>query len=266
MVNVYLKNLRKSWIGGILPPLFLVGFVGLIAMSWSSMQDFILERLEQMNNPIYQAILGDLGLEGFGLTFQGALFMYGGGTLNIRILFLSLVIPARLLSTEIDKKTIDMMLSFPIPRWRYLLEKFSVYLTYNLLFPILFIAVLIGSTLAINEEIDLGLLTNVAIGYYLLLFALGALSLLCATIFLDSNKSLSAAGVVILSQYFLVSMGGFIPALEDFQGASLFHYFKIGAIQEAGMLPLTDVFIVVGVGLIALVSALVIFQKREFAL
>jgi len=175
MVNVYLKNLRKSWIGGIIPPLFLVGFVGLIAMSWSSMQDLILERLEQMNNPIYQAILGDLGLEGFGLTFQGALFMYGGGTLNLLILFVSLVIPARLLSTEIDKKTMDMMLSFPIPRWRYLLEKFSVYLTYNLLFPILFIAVLIGSTLAINEEIDITLLANVAIGYYLLLFALGAL-------------------------------------------------------------------------------------------
>lgn len=266
MVNVYLKNLRKSWIGGIVPPLFLAGFVGLIAMSWSSLQDLILERLEQMNNPIYQAILGDLGLEGFGLTFQGALFMYGGGTLNILILFVSLVIPARLLSTEIDKKTMDVMLSFPIPRWRYLLEKFSVYLTYNLLFPILFIAVLIGSTLAINEEIDLTLLTNVAIGYYLLLFALGALSLLCATIFLDSDKSLSAAGVLILGQYFLESMSGFIPALEDFQGISLFHYFKIGAIQEAGMLPLIDLFIVVGVGLIALVSALVIFQKREFAL
>jgi hypothetical protein len=147
-----------------------------------------------------------------------------------------------------------------------LLEKFSVYLTYNLLFPILFIAVLIGSTLAINEEIDITLLANVAIGYYLLLFALGALSLLCATIFLDSNKSLSAAGVLILGQYFLESMSGLIPALGDFQGVSLFHYFKIGAIQEAGMLPLIDVFIVVGVGFIALVGALAIFQKREFAL
>ncbi|MFX1334298.1 MAG: ABC transporter permease subunit [Promethearchaeota archaeon] len=285
MVHVYLKNLRKSWVTGIIPPLFVVGFVSTIAIGFPSLRKTILDRLSQMSNPIYQAILGDLGLEGLGLTWQGALFMYAGGTMNIILLFVALFIPARLLSTEIDKNTLDVMLSYPIPRWRYLLEKFSVYLTYGLLFPISIFAILVGSTAAMQMmyedgymyenvvyyyEIDTNLVLNYVVGIFLLIFALGALSLLCATIFLESNKSLSVAGAIILGQYLLESMGalvsGLLEGFVEVQSFSLFHYFKIDAIMEAGMLPLLDLIIVVGVGLAALLGALVIFDKREFAI
>ena len=289
MVHVYLKNLRKSWLTGLVPPLIVIGFVGLIAISFPSMIDVILDRLASMTDPvtgqIYQAILGDMGLEGLGLTWQGVLFMYTGGTMNIILLFVALFIPARLLSTEIDKNTLDIMLSYPIPRWRYLLEKFGVYLTYSLLFPITLVLLLIGSTMVMNiifpegftyidmvyyYEIDVNLVLNYALGIFLLLFALGALSLLCASIFLDSNKSLSAAGALILSQYFIESLGGVLVGLSEglvsVQSFSLFHYFKIDTILENGMLPLFDVVIVVGVGIVALVGALTIFHKREFAI
>ncbi|MHA2104546.1 MAG: hypothetical protein ACW981_14050, partial [Candidatus Hodarchaeales archaeon] len=85
------------------------------------------ERNAEMNNPIYQAILGDLGLEGLGLTWQAAVFMYAGGTMNILLLLVG-IFPARSLAAEIDKKTLDVILNYPIPRWRYLLEKFGVYM------------------------------------------------------------------------------------------------------------------------------------------
>ncbi len=142
MVNVYIKNLRKSWVTGIFPPMIVIGFVGMIALSWPSMKELILERLEDMNNPIYKAILGDLGLAGLGLTWEGAIFMYAGGTMNILILLVAFL-PARLLSVEVDKNTLDVMLSHPIPRWRYILEKFAVYLSYGLLFPISIIIIMI---------------------------------------------------------------------------------------------------------------------------
>jgi len=62
MVNVYLKNLRKSWLTGVIPSVIVVGFVGTIAAGWPSMKELILERLTTMNNPIMQAILGLEGL------------------------------------------------------------------------------------------------------------------------------------------------------------------------------------------------------------
>ncbi len=266
MVNVYLKNLRKSWLTGFVGPVTVASFVSLIAMSWFSMQETILDRLEQMNNPIFQAILGDMGLEGFGLTWEAAMYMYAGGTMNIVLVVVAFVIPARLLSTEIDKKALDMVLSFPIPRWKYLLEKFSVYLTFNFLFPILLIPTMIGASMFVGAEVDIILIISFNIGAWFTLFAVGAVSLLCHTVFLDSSKSLAAAGILVLGQYFLESMGGLIPVISDFQFLSLFHYFKIGAIQSAGMLPLNELVIVFAVGILALSSALYIFHKREFAI
>ena len=115
-------------------------------------------------------------------------------------------------------------------------------------------------------EIDSNLVLNYALGLFLLIFALGALSLLCASIFLESNKSLSAAGALIIGQYFLESLGGILATLGSIQFFSLFHYFKIGNILTEGMLPILDVVIVLTIGIVALVSALVIFDKREFAL
>jgi ABC-type transport system involved in multi-copper enzyme maturation permease subunit len=266
MVYVYLKNLKKSWLTGIVPPAVIIGFVGTIALGWPSMKDLILDRLQTMNNPIMQAILGDLGLEGLGLTWQAALFMYAGGTMNILLLFVAIFIPARLLSAEIDKKTFDIALSLPIPRWRYLLEKFAVFVTYSLLLPLSMAGVMLGSTAVMGETMDVNLVLNYALGFWLLLFTLGAMSLLCAAIFLDSNKSLAAAGVLIGGQYFLDSLGGILEALGNFQGLSLFHYFNLRAIQEAGSLPLLDIIIVLVVGFFSLLAALAIFEKREFAI
>ncbi|MFW9991674.1 MAG: ABC transporter permease [Candidatus Odinarchaeota archaeon] len=266
MLHVYSKNLRKNWLINVVGPVTVAGFIVLIAFAWPSMQDMILDRLEQMSNPIYQAILGDLGLEGLGLTWEAAMFMYAGGVMNIVMLFVAMLIPGRMLATEIDKKSLDVVLSYPIPRWRYLLEKFAVYLTYSLLFPVFLVVVMISSSAVLGEEVDPVLIVNYVIGVWFLLFALGAFSLLCVTVFLDSSRSLAAAGILILCQYFLASMGGLIPVLSDLQFLSLFHYFKLDAITSAGMLPLGELFIVTATGIIALSGALYIFQRREFAI
>ncbi len=265
MVHVYLKNLKKSWLTGIVPPLVIIGFVGTIAIGWPSMQELILQRLETMDNPIMKAIIGDLGISGLGATWEAALFMYAGGTMNILLLFVAIFIPARLLSTEIDKNTFDIMLSLPIPRWRYLLEKFSVYLSYSLVIPIAMVGIMLGSTAYLGESISTSLVLYYSLGYFILLFTLGSISLLCATIFLDSNKSLAAAGVLIGGQYFLDSMSGLLAGFGNFEVLSLFNYFSIGAIQEAGMLPVGEIGVVGVIGLLALISALSIFHRREFA-
>ena len=265
MVNVYLKNMKKSWIVGLMGPAVVAMFVGLIGFGYPVMKEMILQRIEQMQSPIMQAILGDLGIENlFG--FEAAMFMYAGGTLNILVLFASLVVPARLLSTEIDKNTLDVMLSFPISRWRYLLEKFSVYLTYNFLYPAAFVATVIGAAMFVGEPLNYTLVVNYAIGIWLQLFALGAISLLCATIFLDSNKALTAAGVLIFSQYIVDSIGGLFDPSGTVQYLSIFHYLRIDSILDAGMLPLGEVLIVIVVGIVALAGALTIFHKREFAI
>lgn len=261
---VFIKDLKKKWLRGILYPLFGAIFVPLVAYMWPILQEQISMFQDLLDSPVYQAILGQLGMIGFG-TFDGAIYMYVFSWLEMLIVFVTIFIPVRLISTEVDENTLDIILSYPIPRWRYLLEKYSVYLSYNLLYPILTFSLMFTSATILNESVNYRNLIFSLIGVWMLLFALGSLSLLCGTIFLKSKKALTASGILILGQYILVRAGGMVDNMRPMKYFSLFNYLNAGTIVSAGTFPLIEFFIVLTVGVSALCGALYIFQKREFA-
>jgi ABC-2 type transport system permease protein len=264
MSHVYLKGLKKRWLSGIMYPIFIALFVPLIAYMWPMLQDQISTFAELLDTPVYQAILGQLGMIGFG-SFDGAIYMYIFSTLEMLMIFVTVFIPVRLISSEVDQNTLDIILSYPIPRWRFLLEKFSVYLTYNLLYPALMIFAVVLSAIGLGESINLATFTYSVIGVWLLFFALGSISLLCGAIFLKSKKALPASGILILGQYILVRVGGMVSNAEPLKLFSLFNYLNAGTIVNSGTMPINELFIVIVVGVIALAGALYIFQKRELA-
>ena len=189
--------------------------------------------------------------------------MYTFSWMEMLMIFVTIFIPVRTISTEVEKNTLDVMLSYPITRWRYLLEKFSVFLTYNLLYPILMILFAVLSAIGLNEPINFATFTYSVIGVWLLFFALGSLSLLCGALFLKSKIALTASGIVILGQYILVRVGGMVESAKSVKYFSLFNYLNAGTIVNAGTIPIIELVVVIAVGMIDLVGALYIFQKRE---
>jgi ABC-type transport system involved in multi-copper enzyme maturation permease subunit len=182
------------------------------------------------------------------------------------LLFVTIFVPARLITNEVDKRTLDVTLSYPIPRWRYILEKFCVYLTYNLLYPVLIYSATYLSTSAVGETIDYAILNYSLIGIWFLFFALGAISLLCGAVFLDGSRALAASGVLMIGQYILVRFADVVESLNYLKKFTLFNYLEPAAILDLGKLPLDELFVVAGVGTVALLAALYIFQRRELAI
>lgn len=262
-MRVYLKNMRKGWKGKVITPLFVSLIVPLMAGIWPSMKDQMAAFSEIIKNPIYQALLGQLGLMDL-TTWQGVFYMYVGICMEWAIVFIAILIPARIIAGEVDKNTLDVTLSYPIPRWRYLLEKFMVYNTYNILYIVFIYAFAVVSTNSIGETLDMTVLIHSLSGFWLWLFVLGAISLLCGSLFLESNRALSASGAIILTQYLMTRLGdlGDLSFLKDY---TVFNYLSTGAILQNGGLPMNELAIVVGVGLLALGIALYVFQKRELA-
>jgi len=128
-----------------------------------------------------------------------------------------------------------------------------------------FVYVLVGVvTQSIGETLDLTVLGHAMAGFWLWLFALGALSLLCETLFLESNRALSASGTLILTQYVMTRLWDLVN-LGFLKDLSLFNYLSTGTILQQGGMIMNELFLVVGVGLIALLCALYTFQKRELA-
>ena len=261
-MRVYLKNLRKQWRGGILAPLSIALFVPVIASIWPSLQAQAASFQELLKNPVYKAFLGQVADIS---TWQGVYFMYIFVWMEWILIFESIFFPVRIISREVEKKTLDISLSYPIPRWRYILEKFSSYLTYNLLYPILLMTLSYFVTEGIGETMNYALVGYSLIGVWFLLFALGAMGLLCSSIFLDSGRSTGFAAILILGQYIMLRVGQLTESVSWVKKYSLFNYLNYNTIIELGYLPTDELFIVAAVGVITLTAALYIFQRRELA-
>lgn len=265
MVNVMLKDMWKKWLAGILPPVIIILFIPMITGLWPTIKDQMAAFQEILQNPVYIAILGQLGIADI-TTFEGFYNMYIFVILEMLMIFITMLIPVRMVTTEVDKRTLDITLSYPISRWRFLFEKFAVYLIYNLLYPILILIITLISNRIISEDMNYVLLLYSTIGSWLLFFSLGAISLLCGAIFLEGKKAIAAAGGIIIGMWILVRIGGIVESINFLKYLSLFNYLNAAKIFANGAMPLDELFIVLGIGLVSLVSALVIFEKRELAI
>ncbi len=267
MFNVYFKGLTKQWKSIFVPALIIGLYVIMIAAIWPALKDQAEAFQFILDNPIYQSILGNLAGAMF-TSWEGAFYLYIFVWLEMVIVFITVFKPTRLVTNEIDKKTLDVALSYPIPRWRYLLEKYSVYLTYNLFYPVFIMLSGYIGTLALRPfdaeaSMNYTLLFYASISVWLYFFALGSISILISTIFLDSRKALAVAGMLIIGMYLLVRIGSAAESLNFLQYISIFHYFSPGNIMANGGFIVGEFFIVFGVGIVCLVAALWIFQKRE---
>ncbi|MBY9000384.1 MAG: ABC transporter permease subunit [Candidatus Heimdallarchaeota archaeon] len=269
MVHIFLNYLKKKWKGGIIAPISLGLFIPLIAVIWPEMRKASEVFTTILESPIYQAMLGELGLIDIS-QWSGAFQMYIFLILEYFLLFTTIFVTTKIITSEIDKKTLDVMLSYPIPRWRFLLEKFGGYLFYCLLYPLVIMLFTFASTKYVqynnahlNVEIDYIALTYALIGTWMLFFSLGALALLCSVILLDSRKAVVGSAAVIFGMYLLNRIGGMTESVEFIKYFSVFNYMDPNSIMSSGTFPVGDFFILLGVGLAALVVALIIFQKRE---
>ena len=268
-MRTYFKNFKKNWKSGIFPPFIMIIFVPLIASLWPQFKDAADLFREVLESPGFTALVGHLGLNDFG-TWEGIYFMYIFIWLEYILLFIVIFFPSRMITNEVDKKTLDMTLSFPIKRWKYILEKFMVFLTYNLIYPILTMIVSYATTEILqiyDPDVSLNYLKlfYASIGIWMWFFVLGSISLLCGAIFLHSRKALTASAVIIIGMYIVVRIGGAADSLSWLQYFSIFNYMAAGNIQilDPLVFPVGDFFILLGAGLAALIGALVIFQKRE---
>ena len=180
------------------------------------------------------------------------------------LLFLGIFYGASLISREVDKNTLDMMLSLPISRSRFLSEKFLVYISNTLMIPISAVLITYLLHFTVNEEFDTIRFMYASMAYWLLFIALGTVSLLMGTIFLDSTKSYAASGIAILSMWILERIGGLVSSLKDLQTVSIFHYLNGANILKNG-LDYYEIAIVLLFSIVCFMLALVVFNKRDLA-
>ncbi|MFX0182125.1 MAG: ABC transporter permease subunit [Candidatus Hodarchaeota archaeon] len=281
MLSIYTKQIRKNWLIWFLPILVLAGFSLLMVALWPSFEDYMAGFGDLLEQPFYKALLP----EGADFTsVEGFLAMEIFTIADIFFMAVILLFGIQIVNREVDSGTLDFMLSFPVPRWRFILEKVFAFITVTFSFPVFSagIAIVGAEILGVELQPHGGEAFFLAlVGKWLLYFTMTCVVILISVIFMDTGKTLAFGGLFVGGSYLLKTIGGLVtasdPDLADLlQGASFYHYLDGGRIMnkviETGGLTSNLFQEFLGMAIIAAILialTIIIFdnpfsQKREF--
>ncbi|PWI48802.1 hypothetical protein CEE45_04395 [Candidatus Heimdallarchaeota archaeon B3_Heim] len=281
MFEIYTKQLRKKWFSWSAISFVTAVFSFLMVAIWPSFEPYVESLQEMMELPIYQALLG----EGVGLTsLESLLTMELFIISDIFFMGLILLFGVQCITREADSGSLDFMLSFPVPRWRFLLEKVFAFITITLSYPIFTFAAAILASVIIPgikfnprglEAYFLGLLSR-----WILYLSLTCIVILISVVFMDTGKTLGFGGLLLGGSYILKTIAGLLrmadPAMADMLQLTSFYYYLDGIkiVDDIikvgyGAYPFGQVIFIIIIGVVSLLLALLIFdnpyfQKREF--
>ncbi|MHA1989895.1 MAG: ABC transporter permease subunit [Candidatus Hodarchaeales archaeon] len=264
-LTIYFKFLRKGWLLVLLPGLVIAVFGLMMASIWPEFESVINDPsfTELLNSPFYQALAGTgtLNLS----TFEGFWAIEILTILDFLMLFIVIFFPSRIITNEVDKNTLDIALSYPVPRWQFVLQKFLVYLTQMAVFSALIFISAFLSEVIVGEPFNYENLFLACVAIFLLFFALGSLSLLAGALFLESGKALPVAAVFIIGSWIFDTIGTLSESYEILRNFSVHYYLVPTDILGSGEFPLDGFFIVLAIGVIAFIGSLIVFQKKELS-
>ncbi|MFA5629124.1 MAG: ABC transporter permease subunit [Dehalococcoidales bacterium] len=165
---------------------------------------------------------------------------------------------------EEESGTLDILLSYPLHRWQIVISKFaSIAMQTFILAIVLWLSLLIGAAIVGMKigwaELLAGCISAALLG---LTFGTLALAVGCAS----GNKGLAigaASGIAAIS-YFTNALAGAVSSVEPYQKFSLFYYY-IGNDPLNHGLNAGHAGILLGVSIILLAAALLVFNKRDLS-
>ncbi len=255
--NVAVRTVKDNLKTTVILTLIFVLLAAVYAAMWPAFKDYMDEMMDNIPSmPIrgfqsfasYPGFLNGEFYQIFWILVGGLLFAYIAGSS---------------VSKEIEAKTMDMLLSNPIPRYRIVFEKFTG------LLPMI-LAVVFGAmisvyavTPAIGEEIDLANLAMthiMSIPYFLSVVAIG---LLVSVIIDRKMKASIVAMAIVIGAYILESISILSPDYEDLGLFSLVHYYDPVDTLLEGNPDLRGGLVLLAVTVLCLVAAMWYFGRRD---
>ncbi len=228
----------------------------------------------QKNNTLL-GIVNSLGLLGAGrgtlklstvTSFPGYLSFEA---LGLAPLILAIyVIPQALsiVSREEERGTLDLLLSTPLPRWRFLTEKVLA-IAVSLIAVLVIMWVSLVVSVALVDEVDLPLVNAMA-GIWSILPI--SLVILLATLFISvsvrpGRASGGIAALFVIASYFARTLAEIIPGVAWLDAAhqfSIFSYYRSILTLSEGFQPSYDSVLLI-LAAVLFVLSLVQFQRRD---
>lgn len=198
-------------------------------------------------------------LEGYLATEQYS-FVY-----PLMVIFMLVGYAGSCFAGEIEKGTIEVLLSQPISRLKLF---FSRYLA-GLLILIIFTAVSVYSALPLSKAYDISYsiegFNKLWLLAFMFAFAIYSIAIMLSSIFSDRGKVFFISGGLLIAMYVLNIISALRESLSDFRFASFFYYFNPSKALSHNQIDQWAYLVFWGVAIVCTLVGAIWFSKRDIA-
>jgi len=264
-----LKQQAKSeWVSVLVWGLLIGGWLLFMVVLYGYLRDSELMRsFQEMLAKMPPAMAVLYGSKSGFISVNGWLQSYAFGSwLSIPMVIFTGLFVADLVTREIDRRTMEFVLSLPISRTRLLISRWvGLVLALLLLHLIQLVAVLIGVR-AIGESISLGRYLVAELNSVLLYLALGDVFLLISLFINDYGPCLSTImGLGLGLFFFHVATDSATGALKAVRDALPFAHLNAAQIITQGEVPVGDMALLAAIAAVALLISIYVFDRKQIA-
>ena len=269
--SLYLTYVRLARTGFVAWAIAIALYAVLIVYLYPSMRDAFpfLEYIEAIPEQM-KAAIGISEKEAIEMAFPGGVWDFRAW-MNTEYLswwpllvgVYAVVYCGGLVSREVERGTLDLLLSQPLRRATFLLSKFSAFATLVIGIGLVSFAVLAVGSLGIDAELGYWYLALAHVVAVLFVLAIAAYSTLASCLLLDPGKSMAVSGVVTAFIYFLYILAPSLKAATWLQKGSLFYYYEPLYTLYRGTVNWAGIGVYLGVMLASLLLSVVVFQRKD---
>jgi ABC-2 type transport system permease protein len=197
-------------------------------------------------------LIGFLHFELFSMMLPAAFIAFAAG------------IASGFTAGEESRGTIDVLLSYPVSRWRVILEKsVAIVIACIVAAVVTGVFAVVGAAISASELPVSPLAAALAL-VVLLGLAFGAIALAISAWTGNRAAAIGVAVALMIAMYLIDALANIVDGLNTIRPLSLFKYYTAHDPLRYG-LDLGDTVVLVGVTAIFLVIALVLFERRDLA-
>lgn len=166
---------------------------------------------------------------------------------------------------EEDKRTMDLLMSQPLPRWRVVVEKMAAITIATLLATVIASALFTSGLLLVDVEFDFAAAFLASFNAAPIALAVGALALFGSAFFPTRGLTIAVSGVVLAVSYFLNAFGEVTETLRTVRPLSLYYYYASSQ-PMLGQVEWGHVALLLALAAMLFVASLWAFERRELRL
>ncbi len=184
---------------------------------------------------------------------------------GVALVVYALVAAGSQIAGEVERGTIDVIMSCPVPRWVFALSKYLGLLVPLLLIGLTCVLFSIAAGLIQGIEVPVGrfLYTGIIMG--LLGGAFASLGVLFSVLWLSSQRAQLALAVIVVGQYVMDVVSKISDDWEWLGDYSLFNYYDTGLLLEGFEWTWAPLIIYSAVAVVGLIGTVALFERRDLA-